>query len=225
VFERSGLYGYLITIFFLKTFIVILILLELNVRRNLKWRSDLMTSFWTPVITAPIVDVGSSVSTAFQDGFQGGRGQLEQQHPYVSALVESVLDIRGSGKVLSAAVWTPDHRHGGVDAGRCYHFDVDCHFDDSADPAEACSASEPRRVSISRWHRPWQRFLLSLSFALWCRAELCYQRFWGTMCFHFLGESDPVLKREAADSFEILITASEITRRYEPEGAGTLQSL
>lgn len=112
-----------------------------------------MTSFWTSVLTAPVEDVGSSVYTvlsiAYQDGFQGERGQLEQQHSHVPTLVESVLDIRGPGKVLSAAVWTPDHWHGCVDAGRYYYIDVDDHVDHSADPPESYGAPGSRRVSIS----------------------------------------------------------------------------
>jgi hypothetical protein len=95
------------------------------------------------------VDAWSAVAIAYQDGFQGGRSQLEQQHSYVSALVESVLDIRGPGEVLSATLWTPDVWHSGVDAGRHYDIDGDYHFDHSADPAEACGVSQPRRVSTS----------------------------------------------------------------------------
>lgn len=100
------------------------------------------------MITAPVEDVGSSVyivlSIAYQDGFQGERGELEQQHSHVPTLVESVLDIRGPGKVLSAAVWTPDHWHSSVD-----YIDADDHVDHSADPPEACGAPGSRRVSIS----------------------------------------------------------------------------
>jgi hypothetical protein len=111
-----------------------------------------MTSFWTSIVTAPVEDVGSSVyvvlSIAYQDGFQGERGQLEQQHSHVPTLVESVLDIRGPGKVLSAAVWTANHCHSGVNAGRYYYIDVDDHVDHSADPPEACGAPGSRRVSI-----------------------------------------------------------------------------
>jgi hypothetical protein len=131
-----------------------------------------MTSFWTSVITAPVEDVGSSVyivlSIAYQDGFQGERGQLEQQHSHVPTLVESVLDIRGPGKVLSAAVWTPDHWHSGVDD------DVD----HSADPPEACGAPGSRRVSISHWHRLWRSFSTFLKFESFAAFNIKVLVFW-----------------------------------------------
>jgi hypothetical protein len=85
-----------------------------------------MTPFWTSVVKTPFEDVGSSVRvifTVYQDGFQGERGHCEQQCSHVSTLVESVLDIRRSGKILSAVVWTSNCRHNGGDAGR--HYDVD----------------------------------------------------------------------------------------------------
>lgn len=96
-----------------------------------------MTPFWTSVIKTPFEDVGRSVrviSTAYQDGFQGKCSECEQQCSHVPELVESVLDIRRSGKVLSAVVWTSNCRYNVGDAGR--HYDDDQH-DDSADPTEA----------------------------------------------------------------------------------------
>jgi hypothetical protein len=125
-----------------------------------------MTSHWTSVLTAPLVDACNSVAIAYQDGFQDGRGQLEQQHSYVPALVESVLDIRGPGEVLSAALWTPDLWHSDGDARRYYDIDVDYHFDHSADSPEARGVSQPRRVSISHRHPPWWSFLNFLKFKI-----------------------------------------------------------
>lgn len=99
-----------------------------------------MTPFWTQVIRTPFEDVCSSVCiifTAYPDGFQGECGQCEQQCSDVPALVESVLDIRRSGKVLPAVVWTPNHCHDGGDAGRHCDIDVDDQYDHSVDPTEA----------------------------------------------------------------------------------------
>ena len=98
-----------------------------------------MRPFWLPVIATPLEDVGSAVciiSVDFQDDFQVQRSECQQQYSYVSTLVESVLDLRRSAKVLSAAVWTPDDRHNDGDAG--HHCD---YYDYSAESREARGAA------------------------------------------------------------------------------------
>jgi hypothetical protein len=98
-----------------------------------------MTPFWTPVIKTPFEAVGSSVRvivTLHRNGFQGECGQCQQQCSHVPTLVEGVLDIRRSGEVLPAVVWTSNYGHNGGGAGR--HYDVDT--DDSSYPTEARAA-------------------------------------------------------------------------------------
>lgn len=86
-----------------------------------------MRPFRLPALATPVEDVGSVVciiSVPYEDDFQIQRGECEQQYSRVSALVESVLDIRRPAKILPAAVWAPDNSHNEGDARHhCdYHY-------------------------------------------------------------------------------------------------------
>jgi len=76
-----------------------------------------MRPFWLPALATPVEDVASAVCiilVVYEDDFQVQRGECEQQYSRVSTLVESVLDIWRSAKILSAVVWAPDNSNNEV---------------------------------------------------------------------------------------------------------------